>query len=251
MDLKSIINRPTKRRLIAAALTMTAATALAVTAQPASAASHRPCTILKHSTTAGVTKVGSATATVGTDGIKLTTARSTNADKVSWQTSFRPVLASTVTEASYETVKLDATAGDNNVVNDAALPAYHIYVRTAAGDGVLVYEPYYYLSSIAAGNPQRNLRIEWNVLNGPLWTPSTTIAGLPKTAGGPATLTFAQVVAANPRMTVTGIGFGLGTYNAGVIAVLDEQRFATTRNCTEHQWSTGFRTGGWWPGWLH
>jgi hypothetical protein len=245
------INLRTARGLTAAALALTASTALAVNAQPASASSHRPCTIAKHSTTAGVTKIGSATATVGADGIRLTTARSVNADKVSWQTSFKPVLASTVNEVSYETVKLDATAGDNTVVNDAALPSYQIYVRTAAGDGVLIFEPYYFLSSIGAGNPQRNLRTEWNVLSGPLWTSSTTIAGLPKTAGGPATLTFAQVVAANPRMTVTGIGFGLGTYNPGTIAVLDEQRFATTKDCTEHQWSTGFRTGGgWWPGWL-
>lgn len=239
------------RGLIAAAFAMTAAAALAVTAQPASAAPHRPCTIVKHGTTAGVTKVGTATATVVADGIKLTTARSTNADKVSWQTSFRPVPASTVKEVDYGTVKLDTTAGDNNVVNDAALPAYQIYVRTAAGNGVLVYEPYYYLMSIGAGNPQRGTRTEWNVLNGPLWTPLTTIAGLPKTAGGPATLTFAQVVAANPRMTVTGIGFGLGTYNAGVISTLDNQRFATATKCTEHQWSPRFKNRGWWPGWLH
>jgi hypothetical protein len=245
------IFRPTRRRVTAAALAMTAATALAVYAQPASASSHRPCAIDKHSTTAGVTKLGGATATVGADGIKLTTTRSSNPDKVSWQATFRPVAATTVNEVSYETVKLDTTAGDNNVVNDAALPAYHIYVKTAAGDGVLIYEPYNYLSTIGGGNPQRKVRTEWNVLDGPLWTSSTTIAGLPKTAGGPATKTFAQVVADNPRMTVTGIGFGLGTYNAGVTAVLDEQRFATTKACTEHQWSTGFKRGGsWWPGWM-
>lgn len=251
MDQNGIKFRPALRRVTAAAFAITAATALAVHAQPASASSHRPCALVKHSTTAGVTKVGSATATVGTDGIKLTTARSTNADKVSWQTSFKPVPASTVNEVNYETMKLDTTAGDNNVVNDAALPAYHIYVRTPAGDGVLIFEPYYYLSAIGAGSPQRGVRTEWNVLSGPLWTSSTTITGLPKTAGGPATLTFAQVVAANPGMTVTGIGFGLGTYNAGVSAVIDEQRFATTKNCSEHQWSTGFKGGGWWPGWLH
>jgi len=251
MDQNGIKFRPALSRVTAAAFAITAATALAVNAQPASASSHRPCAIVKHSTTAGVTKVGSATATVGTDGIKLTTARSTNADKVSWQTSFKPVPASTVNEVNYETMKLDTTAGDNNVVNDAALPAYHIYVRTPAGDGVLIFEPYYYLSAIGAGSPQRGVRTEWNVLSGPLWTSSTTITGLPKTAGGPATLTFAQVVAANPRMTVTGIGFGLGTYNAGVSAIIDEQRFATTRDCSEHQWSTGFKNGGWGPGRLH
>ena len=227
---------------------MTSVMALAVAAQPASASSHRPCTNVKHSNTAGVSKLGTATATVVTDGIKLTTAQSANADKVSWRTSFRPVLARTVTEVSYETVKLDAKAADPSAVNDAALPAYHIYVKTANGDGVLIFEPYYYLMSIGAGNPQRKVRSEWNVLDGPLWTSSTTIAGLPKTAGGPATLTFAEVVDANPRMTVTGIGFGLGTYNAGVISVLDEQRFATKSTCTEHQWSTGFKNGLWWPG---
>ncbi len=248
MDQTGITFRPALRRVTAAAFAITAATALAVNAQPASASSHRPCAVVKHSTAAGVTKIGSATATVGIDGIKLTTARSTNADKVSWQTSFKPVPASTVNEVNYETMKLDTTAGDNNVVNDAALPAYHLYVRTPSGDGVLIFEPYYYLSSIGAGSPQRGVRTEWNVLSGPLWTSSTTIAGLPKTAGGPATLTFAQVVAANPKMTVTGIGFGLGTYNAGVSAIIDEQRFATTRNCSEHQWSTGFKNGGWWSG---
>ncbi|MEV4348107.1 hypothetical protein AB0J83_26935 [Actinoplanes sp. NPDC049596] len=237
-----------KRRLITAAV----ATAALVTvpAVPASASSHRPCGVAKHVTTSGVTKIGTATATVGADGIKLTTARSSLTDKVSWQSTFRPVPANTVNEVSYETVKLDTTAGDNNVVNDAALPAYHLYVRTPAGAGTLVFEPYYFMSKIGGGNPPRGLRTEWNVLDGPLWTPSTTIAGLPKTGGGPATLTFAQVVKANPKMTVTGIGFGLGTYNAGTTAVLDEQRFATTRDCTEHQWSTGFKTGHWFPGWV-
>jgi hypothetical protein len=236
------------RRVVAGAFAMTAVTALAVAAQPASAASHRSCTIAKHSTIAGVSKAGTATATVVTDGIKLTTAPSANADKVSWATSFKPVPASTVTEVNYETEKLDAPDAG---VNDAALPAYHIYVRTPSGDGVLVYEPYYYLMKIGAGNPQRHVRSEWNVLDGPLWTPSTTIAGLPRSAGGPATLTFAEVARQNPRMTVTGIGFGLGTYNAGTISVLDEQRFATNRGCTEHQWSTGFKTGSWWQNLLH
>lgn len=236
------------RPVVVAAVAMTAVAALTVTAQPANAASHRPCTVVKHSTTAGVTKVGGATATVVADGIKLTT--TANEDKVSWVSSFRPVPASTVTEVNYETVKLDASA-PNSTVNDAALPAYHIYVRTPKGDGVLVYEPYYYLMKIGAGNPQRQVRTEWNVLDGPLWTPSTTIEGLPKSAGGPATLTFAEVRDKNPQMTVTGIGFGQGTYNAGTIALLDEQRFATTRECIEHQWSTGFKTGSWWRKLLH
>jgi hypothetical protein len=236
------------RRVIAAAFAVTAATALTVAAQPASAATHRSCTVVKHSTTAGVTKVGTATADVVADGIKLTTKPSENNDKVSWKTSFKPVPARTVTEVNYETEKLD---GPNAGVNDAALPAYHIYVHTPTGDGVLVYEPYYYLMSIGAGNPQRKLRSEWNVLDGPLWTPSTTINGMPKSAGGPATLKFAEVVDKNPGMTVTGIGFGLGTYNPGTVAVLDEQRFATTRSCTEHQWSTGFRTGSWWSNLFH
>ncbi|GAA0811519.1 hypothetical protein [Spirilliplanes yamanashiensis] len=226
---------------------MTAATALAGTAQPASAASHRSCTIVKHSSTSGVTTIGGGTATVVAEGLKLTTTPSVNADKVTWKTSFKPVAAGTVREVSYETVKQDkAGAG----VSDSALPAYHLYVRTAQGDATLVFEPYFYLMSIGAGSPQRGVRTEWNVLDGPLWTPSTTLKGLPKTAGGPATLTFAQVAAANPGMTVTGLGFGLGTYNPGVVSTLDEQRFATTKKCTEHQWSTGFKNGSWWPGWL-
>ncbi len=177
----------------------------------------------------------------------LTTRPSENNDKVSWQTSIRPVLASTVKEISYETVKLETTAGDNNKVNDAAVPAYHIYVRTPAGPGTLIYEPYWFLPKIGMPNPPRQLRTEWNVLTGPLWTSSTTITGLDKTAGGPATLTFDEVVKKNPKMTVSGIGFGLGTYNNGVVAVLDEQRFATERDCSEHQWSTGFNRGPWWP----
>ncbi|GAA2651010.1 hypothetical protein [Paractinoplanes durhamensis] len=45
-------------------------------------------------------------------------------------------------------------------------------------------------------------------------------------------------------------GWGLGTYNAGVIAIMDDQRFATRLTCTDHQWSTGFGGGVFWPGWL-
>ena len=229
-------------RRLAAASALVAVASLTAVPQTALASTHRPCSVVEHRNTKGVTKVAGATATVGTDGIKLTTRPSTNEDKVSWQDSIRPVAAASVTEMNYETVKLDKSAGNNNVVNDAALPAYHIYVRTPKGDGVLVYEPYY---GIGGGNPPRNLRIEWDVLSGPLWTPSTTITGLDKTAGGPATLTFAEVVTKNPKMIVTGIGFGLGTYNAGVVSVLDEQRFATKGSCVEHHWSTGFHNG--WP----
>ncbi|WP_250000639.1 hypothetical protein [Actinoplanes sp. M2I2] len=246
MDHNVKTSRSPRRPLLAAAVVMTAATGLAVHAQPAMASSHRPCTVVKHSNTNGVTKIGGATATVGTDGLKLTTTPAKNEDKVSWRETMRPVLASTVEELTYETTKLD-TAGAG--VSDAALPAYQIYVKTPAGEGVLIYEPYYYLMSIGAGNPQRQVRSEWNVLQGKLWTSSTTINGLAKTAGGPPEKTFAQVVADNPRMTVTGIGFGLGTYNPGTVAIIDEQRFATKKSCSEHQWSTGFRNGIWWPGW--
>jgi hypothetical protein len=237
-----------RRPLLAAAVVMTAATSLVAVAQPAMATSHRPCTVVKHSSTEGVAKQGTATATLGADGLKVTTAPGKNDDKVSWRDNFRPVAANTVNELSYETVKLDE-AGEG--VNDAALPAYHIFVKTPAGEGSLVFEPYWYLGQVGLpGNPQRGLRTEWNVLQGKLWTPSTTINGLTKTAGGPPEKTFAQVVADNPKMTVTGIGFGLGTYNAGTTAIIDDQRFATKTSCTDHQWSTGFRNGIWWPGWL-
>jgi hypothetical protein len=233
------------KRLAAAAVALSATTALVVAPQPAMASSHRSCTIVKHTNTNGVEKAGAATAAVVADGVKLTTAPSQNPDKVSWHSMFpRPVAAGTVTEVSYETEKLDV-AGPG--VSDAALPSYQIFVKTPAGDGTLVYEPYYYISSIGAGVPQRKVRAEWNVLDGPLWTPSTTINGMPKSSGGPASKTFAQVLADNPKMTVTGIGFGLGTYNPGTIATLDEQRFATRTDCTEHQWSTGFTTNVWWP----
>jgi len=251
MEHKATFTKSARRGVTVVVLALTAASGLSAIAQPASASTHRSCEIVKHSNTTGVVKVGSATATVVPDGVKLTTAQSTNVDKVSWRTSIKPVLASTVTEVNYETVKLDTTAGNNNVVNDAALPAYHLFVKTPAGDGVLVFEPYYYLSDIGQGSPQRKVRTEWDVLAGPLWTSSSTITGMAPSGGGPATLTFAEVIAANPKMTVTGYGFNLGTFNAGVISILDEQRFATTKTCTEHQWSTGFKSGSWWPwpGW--
>ncbi|MCO8276499.1 hypothetical protein M1L60_38570 [Actinoplanes sp. TRM 88003] len=242
-------SRSRRPLLAAAAVVMTATTGLAVAgAQPALASSHRPCTVVKHSNTDGVAKVGTGTATLGADGLKVSTAPSKDEDKVSWRDNFWPVAANTVNELSYETVKLDkAGAG----VNDAALPAYHIFVKTPAGEGTLVYEPYWYLMKLGLpGNPQRGLRTEWDVLQGKLWTPSTTINGLAKTAGGEPLKTFAEVVADNPKMTVTGIGFGLGTYNPGTTAIVDDQRFATKTSCSEHQWSTGFRTGIWWPGWL-
>jgi hypothetical protein len=236
------------RRLIAAAVTVTAASTLAVAVQPASATSHQPCTIVKHGTTAGVVKQGAATSTLGADGIKLTTG-SDNNDKVSWQDTFRrPVLAGAVKELSYETIKLDkAGAG----VNDSALPSYHLYVRTPAGPATLVYEPYWHTTKLGLGGvPQRGLRTEWNVLDGPLWTSAKTVTGMASAGGGPGTLTLPEIVRQNPKMTITGIGFGLGTYNTNVIAVVDEQRFATDKECTEHQWSTGFNRGPWWPGWL-
>src|SRR5687768_2983302 len=145
MDRNVKISR-SRRPLLAAAVVMTAATGLAVAnAQPALASSHRPCKVVKHSNTAGVVKVGTGTATLGADGLKVATAPSKNDDKVSWRDNFRPVAANTVNELSYETVKLDqAGAG----VNDAALPAYHIYVKTPAGEGTLVFEPYWYLGQI-------------------------------------------------------------------------------------------------------
>jgi hypothetical protein len=223
------------RRFLTAAFAVTTASALLAVAQPASAALLRPCQVEGHRTTSGVTKIGTATATVVPDGIKVTTARAANPDKVTWKTTFRPVAAGTVKELSYETQKLDA-AGEG--VSDAAVPAYQIFVKTPAGEGTLVYEPYW-----TGVNPPRGFRIQWDVLAGKLWTPSTTIAGLPKTAGGPATNTFAEVVRNNPRMTVTGVGFGLGTYNPGVVSIVDELRIAAGRDCADHQWSTEFSGG--------
>lgn len=214
-------------------------------AAPAQASTHRPCKVVKHSSTSGVVETAGGKAKLVADGVQLTTQPGEVNDKVSWKTSFSPVLASSVQEVTYETVKLDKKGVG---VNDAALPAYHLYVRTPKGDGVLIYEPYYYLMDIGGGNPQRQLRTEWNVLDGKLWTSSAnTIEGIDKTAGGPATLTFAEVVTKNPKMTVTGIGFGLGTYNEGTVSILDEQRFATKASCAEHQWSTGFKNNIWWP----
>lgn len=233
MDQKGTITR----RLTAAAFTVTTASALIAVAQPAGAAQLRPCRIAEHRTTADVVKLGTATATVVADGLKVTTGQGVNADKVTWKSSFKPVAANTVRELSYETRKLDA-AGTG--VSDVAVPAYQIFVRTPAGEGTLVYEPYF----AGLGDPRRGLRTQWDVLTGPLWTPSTTVTGLPKTAGGPARKTFAEVVRDNPRMTVTGVGFGLGTYNPGVVAVVDELRFGTTRDCADHQWSTEFRGHG-------
>ncbi|MET3427908.1 hypothetical protein BJ973_007120 [Actinoplanes tereljensis] len=247
MNLQSIA----ARRFAAVALTMVSTAGLAVQASPAMAASHRPCAVEKHFNLAGVEKVGTATATIGADGVKLTTSRTVDTDKVSWKSKFLlPVPADSVNEMNYETVKLDSYVDDTNqTVNNAALPSYHIYVRTRAGaEATLIYEPYYNLPA----NPQRNVRTEWDVTTGKLWTSATTLTGVTGIGGGSyaTNKTLAQIIATNPGLAVTGIGWGLGTYNRGVVAIMDDQRFATKLTCTDHQWSTGFSTGIFWPGWL-
>lgn len=229
--------------MIAAGAALSVVTVLGAAA-PAQASTHRPCTVVKHSSTSGVVQTKGGGAKLVADGVQLSTRPGEVDDKVSWRTSVSPVAGSSVQEVTYETVKLDK-AGTG--VNDAALPAYHLYVRTPKGEGVLVFEPYWYLMDNNGGQPLRQLRIEWNVLDGKLWTPSPTIEGLPGVGAGDNRKTFAEILKDNPKLVVTGIGFGLGTYNAGTVAILDEQRFATKASCTEHQWSTGFKNNIWWP----
>jgi hypothetical protein len=253
MHRKRINLLPTTHRLIAATFALTTATALVVAPQAAYAETHRLCPVVKHSNTSDIVKVGTATATVGADGVKVTTAQSTNDDKVSWKTTIDTVLASKINEMNYETMKLDATAGNNFIVNDAALPAYTIFVKNAAGQaGSLVWEPYRYLNA----NPQRGQRSEWNVMVGPVWLSQSSgnLNGIVQSSGGSddplhPDPSWTQLVTANPQMTVTGFGWNLGTYNNGVIAIVDDVRMGTTGGCNEHQWSTGFVTNNWFPQW--
>jgi hypothetical protein len=68
----------------------------------------------------------------------------------------------------------------------------------------------------------------------------------------PKTITMRRLVAASFAMTAaTALVVAPQPASASSHRPLDEQRFATKNDCTEHQWSTGFSNGGWWPGWLH
>lgn len=192
------------------------------------------CTTVKHGDTAGFTSAGAGAVALTGDGVLMSTGTASDADRVDWKTTLAtPVDADTVTEATYTTTKTDV-AGPN--VSDAALTAYRIFVRISGQDGVLIYEPYWNTT----GNPPRGVETTWNVLTGKLWTSSTTIPGLPKTAGGPPEKTFAQVRADNPDMLVTGIGLGLGTYNRGTKSLTNDVHFKSTTTCVTHEWSTRF-----------
>ena len=224
------------RKVAAGAAAAVTAVILTAVTGGAPAGATVACVNALHTNTDGITVVGTATATVVAGGVKVTTGVTSDADKVTWKyTAPAAVDADDVTGASYITTKQDDPGPG---VNDAALPAYHLYVHTTAGDATLVYEPYYQIS----GNPARNTATTWNVLAGKFWTSSTNVAGLPAEGGGSyaGNKTWTDIKAANPGMTVTGYGFGLGTYNRGVIATLNNLLFSskvnTTSKCTKHQW---------------
>lgn len=230
------ITRSTMRRAAVAVLLLGAGlTTVAGVASPAQAEeSSNRCTATRHGDTDGFTTVGGASTTLTGDGVLLSTGTTSDADRVDWKTTFaHPVDADTVTEATYTTTKQDTAGAD---VNDAALTAYRFFVRIGGADGVLIYEPYWN----TVGNPPRGVETTWNVLTGKLWTSSTTIPGLPKTAGGPPEKTFAQVRADNPDMLVTGIGLGLGTYNRGTKSLTNDVHFKGGAVCVTHEWSTRF-----------
>lgn len=135
---------------------------------------------------------------------------------------------------SYRTIKLDKAGPD---VNDAALPAYRVYVDIPnVGVTTFVWEPYW---QPGVGNPTRGVEVGWDPFNtGKWWSTKALPPAFPadNTKGGPPTKTWAEIAELYPNANVTGYGIGLGTYNKGTIAWLDHVVFKAQGKCVDHQW---------------
>lgn len=197
-----------------------------------------PCVYSVHTTTGGIETAAGGKVELFPSGLKIST--TAQADKVAWKrTLAHPVNMADVTGLRYTTRKVDDASK-----NAAALVAYHVYVSapTDSGDvqATLVYEPYYQI----IGNPPTNTTHTWEVKLGKFWT-NKTIPGLVAEPGGSyaGNRTWSQILTANPKATVTGYGFGQGTYNEGTTSLLFKannsaaMEFKSTKGSECHNWT--------------
>ncbi len=178
----------------------------------------------------GFTLISDGTATVQAQGVKLSTPE--QASKVDFAVPVKAKLAS-VTEASYQTKKLDP--GDNERTK-FALAAYRLGVDVdgdGTADTTAVFEPYWQPSGAVTLPPYESTT--WDVAKGVFWL-SKTAGGLTGAPGGPASYTLADLSKAWPDAVVVAYGVGQGTYNEGAVSRVNHVRFAAGQTCGKHEW---------------
>lgn len=226
----------TIRRLAVVGLAAAAATVAGVTAASAPAAAtgdhNNVCTTVGHGVTTDITLVPAATVELTEDGVKIKTPDTPA--KANWKSGAVDVKLTDLTTAEYATKKYDTAA-------PAALPAFHLYLKTSDSKlATIVFEPYYQIS----GNPDVGVWKTWNVLTGKWWTSSSNLTGVTAEGGGSyaGNKTLAYIAEKNPGVKVIAYGWGQGTYNAGTVAELNNLKFdAKGSSCVLHRWSTKYK----------
>jgi LPXTG-motif cell wall-anchored protein len=186
-----------------------------------------------HVDTTGVTLVPDATATVESDGLRLSTpstaAQATFAVPLLTPTSTTYVPLLSVVDASYKTYKIDTEHPDT-------LPAYkiEIYCDATAKDPkytTLVFEPY-----LQDPKPTitPNTWQSWHVSAGTFWSTRDIGGGFGQKVGDPPAVNHSDqrdltaIKALCPAGVVLSFGVGQGSSNDGVVAKVDQVRFAAS-----------------------
>lgn len=230
-------------KLLAVAVAAGAATV--TLAAPANAADNPPprpmtamtapnCTPVKHGDVAGVTKTGSPTVSLQVDGVEIATPA--QADKAVWKGALAaPAALRNVRDLSYWTYKF------NTGKAEYAAPAFHVYLSLPGGkSATLVYEPYWQGQS-GLLKPSTTDWQKWYPLEGKWWTASHDVAGMTaEGGGGEHNAAWDAIVSANPEAAMTGYGWGLGSYNDGAKALVQDLLVRTTAGCTLDKWSTSY-----------
>lgn len=222
-------------RLAAAGFAAAAVTVAGITAAAAPAAAtgeHNVCQVVTHGVTTDITLVPAATVELVENGVKISTPDTPA--KANWKSGAVDVKLTDLTDAEYSTFKHDSAA-------PAALPAFHLYLKTTDGKlATIVYEPYY---QDGVGNPAKDTWKTWDVLAGKWWTSSSNLTGVTAEGGGSyaGNKTLAYIASKNPGVTVIAYGWGQGTYNAGTVATLRDLKFATKKTCVQHKWSAKYK----------
>ncbi len=227
------ISHPRLALLVTGLLAGGTTAALAFAAPAAATGDHgNECTTVGHGVTTDIAIVPAATVELLSDGVKISTPDTPA--KATWKSGPVDVKLTDLTAGEYTTYKFDTAA-------PAALPAFHLYLKTADNKtATIVYEPYYQI----AGNPDKDTWKTWNVLAGKWWTSSSNLTGVTPEGGGSyaGNKTLAYIAEKNPGVKVVAYGWGQGTYNAGAVAKLGELKFdAKGVNCVKHQWSTRYK----------
>ncbi len=171
-------------------------------------------------------------------GVLMTTGKTDNNDYALWKFTLpTPVKVGKIDKMSYRTIKLDTQSNPVDSSQEASLPAFRVYLDVPnVGPATLIWEPYWALGN---ASPPRNVNTNWDVSgSGKFWTNKTLSPDYPQTAGGPPTKTWAQIQQDYPNATIVGYGVGLGTYNRGTIAWMNEVKVKVQGDtCRNHTWT--------------